>query len=209
MNGDLRGLRAYLMIVAGTSHENDDGWTTTLDSAVWARLMDIDQTATGAAIRSGASKTLNRLESRKLVRCSRARGSTKIAVTLLREDGSGDPYTHPDGSSEPERFLRLPSAFWTRGYDMKLDVPGLAMLLAIAREKPWSRFPANRMEQWYGWSEDTTLRGARKLLELGLVERRDAYVKTPLSPTGSTLVHEFRLVKWMRPPAGQRRQEKS
>jgi hypothetical protein len=209
VNGDLRGLRAYLVIVAGTSQENEDGWTTTLDSAVWARLMDIDQTATGPAARTGANKTLNRLEARKLVRCSRARGSTRIAVTLLREDGSGDPYTRPAGTSEPDRFLRLPPGFWTGGYDAKMDVPALAMLLAIAREKPWSRFPAKRMEQWYGWSEDTTLRGTRKLLDLRLIERREAYERTPLSPTGATLVYEYRLVRWMRPPVGRRRAEKA
>jgi hypothetical protein len=206
-NGDLRGLRAYLIIVAGTSQENPDGWTTTLDTAVWARLMDIDQTATGPAARTGASKTLNRLEERKLVRCSRTRGSTKISVTLLREDGSGDPYTRPDGSTEQDRFLRLPSAFWTSGHDAKMDIPSLAMLLAIAHEKPWSRFPAKRAKQWYGWSEDTTLRGIQKLLELGLIERREAYERAPLSPTGVTMVHEIRLVRWMRPPAGRRRAE--
>ncbi len=204
-NGDLRGLRAYLIVVAGTSHENPDGWTTTFDSAVWARLMDIDQTATAPAARTGAGKTLKRLENRNLVKVSRTRGSAKISVTLLREDGSGDPYTRPDGKTAQDRFLRLPPAFWTGGYDTKLDIPGLAMLLAIAHAKPWARFPATKAEQWYGWSEDTTLRGIRKLLELGLIEQREAYVKAPLSPAGVTMVHEVRLIKWMRPPAGRRR----
>jgi hypothetical protein len=206
-NGDLRGLRGYLIIVAGTSQENEHGWTTTLDSAVWARLMDIDKTASLPAARTGAIKTLRRLEDRKLVRCSRARGSTRISVSLLREDGTGDPYTRPDGSALEDRFLRLPPAFWTGGTDARLDMPGLAMLLTIAREKPWSRFPAKRVEQWYGWSEETTLRGIKTLLGLGLIERREAYEKAPLSPTGVTMVHEIRLVKWMRPPVGRRRAE--
>jgi hypothetical protein len=206
-NGDTRGLRAYLIIVAATSHAHDGSWTTTLDSAVWARLMDIDQSATGPAVRTGAIKTLRRLENRKLIACSGARGSTQVAVTLLREDGSGEPYTRPDGSTEADRFLRLPPGFWTKGYDTKLDMPGLAMLLTIAREKPWSRFPAKQVEQWYGWSEETTLRGITRLLDLDLIERREAYQRAPLSPTGVTMVHEIRLVKWMRPPAGRPRTE--
>jgi hypothetical protein len=206
-NGDLRGLRAYLIIVAGTSQENQDGWTTTLDSAVWARLMDIDQTATGPAARTSATRTLKRLEDRNLIRLSRTRGSTKVPVTLLREDGSGKVYTRPDGSAEQDRFLRLPPTFWTRGYDAKLGMPGLAMLLAIAHEKPWSRFPAKKVEQWYGWSEETTLRGIKTLLDLNLIERREAYEKAPLSPTGVTMVYEMSLVRWMRPPAGKRRTE--
>lgn len=37
VNGDLRGLRAYLMVVAATSASNEDGWRTTLDSLVEAR----------------------------------------------------------------------------------------------------------------------------------------------------------------------------
>lgn len=197
-NGDLRGLRAYLVTVAATSHPNQDGWTTTFDSRVWARLLDVDKTATDAAARTGAARTLQRLEDRKLVRCFRARGSSVIAVTLLREDGSGDPYTRPDGSTDQDRFIRLPPAFWIGGYDAKVDIPALAMFLAVAHAKPWSAFPATRMEQWYGWSEDTTLRGIKKLLELGLIERRETYQKAPLSPTGLTMTYQFRLAKSMR-----------
>ena len=59
--------------------------------------------------------------------------------------------------------------------------PGLAMLLTVAMEKPWSSFPAERMPEWYGWSPDTTERGLRDLVDLGLCERRKAYRRTPLS----------------------------
>jgi hypothetical protein len=68
--------------------------------------------------------------------------------------------------TEQDRFLRLPPMFWTSGYDAKLDMPGLAMLLAIAHKKPWSRFPAKKVEQRYGWSEETTLRGIKTFLDL-------------------------------------------
>ncbi len=205
-NGDLRGLRAYLITVAATSQANKDGWTTTFDSAVWARLLDIDQTASPSAARTGAARTLQRLEERKLIRCSRARGSTKISATLLREDGSGDPYSRPDGMTDEDRFIRIVPALWTGGYEAQMDMPAMAMFLAIAHAKPWSTFPAKQIEQWYGWSEDTTLRGIKKLEELGLIERRETYEKAPLSPSGLTMAYQIRLAKPVRPPAPVRRE---
>lgn len=198
-NGDLRALRAFLMVVACCSKVNEDGWTTTHDSMVWARLLDTDVAATDQAARTGAWRTLRRLEDRGLVRCTRKRGSTKISVTLLREDGTGKDYTRPDGNTEADRFINIPTTFWTKGHVEDLDVPGLAMFLTVAREKPWSAFPAERAPQWYGWSPDTHLRGLTKLLDLGLAERRATYRKAPLSPTGSTLVYQYRLVAAMRP----------
>ncbi|SDN71215.1 hypothetical protein [Actinacidiphila guanduensis] len=198
-NGDLRALRAFLIVVACCSASNEDGWTTTHDSAVWARLLDTDVAATDQAARTGAWRTLRRLEDRGLIRCGRKRGSTRISVTLLREDGSGNDYTRPDGSTEADRFINIPIAFWLRGYDEQLDVPGLALFLAVAREKPWSPFPAEKAPEWYGWSPDTHLRGLTKLLGLGLVERRATYRKTPLSPSGFTMVYQYRLVATMRP----------
>jgi hypothetical protein len=204
--GDLRGLQVYLLIVAATSSENADGWTTTLDSAVWARLFDAQLTATDQAARTAAWRILKRLEEHKLITCFRPRGGSKIAVTLLREDGSGAAYTRPDGRVEADRFLRLPTTFWTSGFAARIDVPGLAMLLTIAREKPWSRFPAERTPEWYGWSPDTTLRGLKQLQGLGLIERREAYDVAPLSPSGSTLVYEYCLAPWLRPEPGKRRE---
>jgi hypothetical protein len=198
--GDLRGLRAYLMVVAACSN-GTNGWTTTHDSMVWARLLDTVAAAEDQSARTGAWRVLKRLEKdRKLIRCSRTPGSTKITVTLLLEDGSEQDYTHPaQGTGEANRYLRIPTLFWAKGYDTRVDLPGLAMLLVIAREKPWSEFPAERAPEWYGWSADTHLRGLKKLLELGLVERRNVYRKTPLSPTGSTLVYQYRLSSVMRP----------
>ena len=202
--GNLRALRAYLMVLAAGSRENTDGWATTLDSLVWARLFDAHTFATTASARTGAWRTLQWLQSANLIWCSRERGSPKITVKLLREDGSGEDYTRPDGVLPKDRFINLPRRFWTAGYDERLDMAGFAMLLAVAREKPWSAFPAEKMPKWYGWSGDTTLRGLKKLLDLGLVERREHYRTTPLSPLGSTMSYQYRLVSWMRPKARPR-----
>jgi hypothetical protein len=169
---------------------------------VWARLFDAEPGATVALARTATWRTLGRLEERGLLRRPRhGRGTRTIAVTLLREDGSGDPYTRPDGSDVPDRYLRIPTAFWKRAFDSRTTLPGLAMLLVIAKEKPWSSFPPDRMDEWYGWSGDTTQRGLKDLLDLGLVERRESFKKSPLSPTGSTLVYQYRLAQWMRPKA--------
>lgn len=208
-NGDRRGLRAYLMVVAATSSPDDDGeWTTTLDSLVWARLLDAEENASSAGARTAAWRTLGRLHDRRLITRSRSAHSNRnITVTLLREDGSGDPYTHPAlgaRDNPADRYLRLPSTFWTRGFDAKLTIPGLAMLLTVAREKPWSAFPSEQMPDWYGWSADTAERGLRDLLDLGLVDRRESYRRAPLTPAGSTLFYQYRLKPWLRPRPGTR-----
>lgn len=193
---DLRGLKAYLMIVAACSN-GDSGWSTTHDSAVWARMMDIEQTATEQSARTGAWRTLRRLEQRRLITCHRT--GTKITVTLLREDGSGQPYDRPSGKTEEDRFLQIPATFWTKGYDELLDLPALALLLAVAREKNWSAFPAEKAPEWYGWSADTHERGLKKLLALGLVERRDHYKKAPLAPMGVTITYQYQRTAVVRP----------
>lgn len=205
-NGDLRGLRAYLIIVAasGASDEKRGGWVTELDSLVWGRLFDAEETATQQAARTAAWRTMGRLKERGLIERAREPGARNIAVTLLREDASGEHYTRPNGKTVDDRFLRLPVRFWKNGYDSEITLPGLAMMLVLAAEKPWSSYPPDRMEEWYGWSGDTTQRGLKNLLDLNLAERRKSYKKAPLAPLGSTLIYQYRLVAWMRPKAGNR-----
>ncbi|WP_369217535.1 hypothetical protein [Streptomyces flavofungini] len=193
---DLRGLKAYLLIVAACSN-GDNGWSTTHDSAVWARLMDIHETATDQSARTGAWRTLRRLEARGLVTCGRE--GTMITVTLLREDGSGDDYDRPVGDTEENRFLQIPTTFWTLGRDEQLDLPGLALFLVVAREKNWSTFPAEKAPEWYGWSADSHERGLKKLVALGYVERREHRTKAPLSPLGFTVAHQYQRTAATRP----------
>jgi hypothetical protein len=191
--GDKRGLRAYLMVVASCSNINEDGWTTTLDSMVWARLFDAHVGVTPQSARTGAWRTLLRLQERKLLTCTRKRGSSNISVTLLREDGSGEPYVRPDGIAVEDRFFSIPNAFWTEGFAEKLDTPGLVMLLTVAHGKAWSSYPAKRVKDWYGWSEDTTERGLQQARDLGLVKRRETYEKKPLAPVPIVLIYQYRV----------------
>ncbi len=202
--GDLRGLRAYLMIVAASSNTNEQGdWTTELDSLVWARLFDAHKDAERAAARTAAWRTLGRLKAKGLIECTRTKGSMKIAVTLLREDGTGQPYTRP-GVADRDAYLQLPTAFWTKGFDEKVSLPGLAMLLAICAARSWAAFPAEWMPGWYGWFADTTLRGLKNLREHGLIEQRERFKKAELTAPGSTLFYEYRPAKLLRPALNAR-----
>ena len=62
--GDLRGLRAYLVVAAANSAENSDGWRTTLDFGHIDTCFDADLSATSPAARTAAWRTLGRLEPR-------------------------------------------------------------------------------------------------------------------------------------------------
>ncbi|MEV0115636.1 hypothetical protein AB0H77_20710 [Streptomyces sp. NPDC050844] len=193
---DLRGLKAYLLIVAACSN-GDNGWSTTHDSAVWARMMDIHESADGQSARTGAWRALLRLHERKLVDCRR--NGTMITATLMREDGSGRPYDRPDGKTEENRYLQIPAAFWTTGCDERLDLPGLALFLVVAREKNWSAFPAEKAPEWYGWSADTHERGLKKLVSLELVERREYFIKAPFAPLGFTKTYQYKRTAIVQP----------
>jgi hypothetical protein len=192
-NRDLRGLRAYLLLLGITSSgDSQDGWSTTLPIGVWARAFGTTCDATPASAASAVSKILTRLEQRNLITRQRHGRERKIRVTLLREDGSGEPYTRP-GKGNSDRFLRLPHAFWRDGWHERLDLPATAMLLVALHEKNNFELPAERVPEWYGWSADTAERGLATLEQLGLLTHTTRLKKAPLSPTGLTKVNRYLL----------------
>jgi hypothetical protein len=191
---DRRALNAYLFILAITSSgDSADGWTTTLPLTVWARAFDTDQTATGASATAAVSKVLTRLEQRQLITRARRGRARHVQVGLLREDGSGQPYTRP-GAGNKERFLTLDNAYWTDGWYEELDLPAIAMLLVALHEKQGFRLPAENAPQWYGWSADTAERGFAQLVENDLLLKEQKLVKAPLSPSGLAQVNEYHLL---------------
>jgi hypothetical protein len=192
-NRDLRGLRAHLLVLGITSSgDGRDGWSTTLPIPVWARAFDTTRDATAASAATGVSKALTRLEERRLIERERRGRERKIRVTLLREDGSGQPYTRP-GKGNTDRFLRLPHSFWLDGWHARLDLPATAMLLVALHEKPNFELPTERVPEWYGWSADTAERGLATLEHHGLLTRTTRLKKAPLSPTGQTKVNRYLL----------------
>ncbi len=187
---DLRALRAMLLLLGIiSSGDGPDGWSTTLPIAVWARAFDTTLDATPASASTAASKVLARLEDRRLIERTRRGRERKIRVTLLREDGSGEPYTRPTS-----RFLQLPHAYWLDGWYRKLDLPATAMLLVALHEKPGFRLPTERVPDWYGWSADTAERGLTRLADFGVLEVAQRLIKAPLSPSGLTKINEYSLL---------------
>ncbi|WP_200954732.1 hypothetical protein [Arthrobacter sp. Soil782] len=190
--GDLRGLRAQLLLYGIISSDAHDGWSTTLPIQVWARAFDTTATATAASASNAASKILTRLEDRQLITRARKGRERNVRVTLLREDGSGKAYQRP-GLNNEDRFFRLPHIFWTEGWYKDLDLPATAMLLVALHEKPGFQLPAEKVPFWYGWSADTAERGFKRLQELHVLSITERVKKAPLSPTGLTTVNEYNL----------------
>jgi hypothetical protein len=191
---DLRALQAYLLIMGvNSSGAGEHGWSTTLPIKVWARAFDTTRHATDASAATAVSKVLTRLEKRHLIERGRRGRSREIRVTLLREDGTGEPYTRP-GKANGDRFLKLPHAFWTDGWYEKLDLPATAMLLVALHEKPGFELPTEFVPEWYGWSADTAERGFKTLRDLGLLQVYTRSKKAPLSPTGLTEVNQYYLL---------------
>jgi hypothetical protein len=192
-NGDLRGLRALLFLHAIiSSGEGDNGWSTTLPLAVWARAFDTTKTASGRSSSTSATKILTRLVDRGMISRARTGRSRSITVTLLRPDGSGKDYTRPDG--HVDKFIKLSNKFWTEGWHDKLDMAATAMLLVALHERPVFELATEHVPAWYGWSADTAERGLKTLSNEGLLNVQKRTKKAPLSPSGATEVNLYTLV---------------
>lgn len=194
-----RALKSYLMVLAATSSAHDDqGWSTTHPVRVWARAFGTTETAEESAASNAVSKMLSKLEQRGLITRQRRGRERQVRIGLLREDGSGDPYTRPDGKALPDRFLRLSHDFWLKGWSETLSLPGVAMLLVALSEKPGFSLPAERVPSWYGWSADTAERGLAELHGLGLLHKATRRRIEPLSPSGYGIRNHYYLL----PPFG-------
>lgn len=190
---DLRGLQAYLLLLGLiSSGQSEEGWSATLPIPTWARALGITQTATAASASTAVSKVFGRLVQRKLIEKSRHGRERQIRVTLLREDGSGQPYNRPLGEAG-NKFFRLSHVYWTDGWHEQLDLPATAMLLVALHAKPDFQLATEHMPKWYGWSADTAERGLGTLVDLGLLTKKTQWVKAPLSPIGASKVNEYRL----------------
>jgi hypothetical protein len=183
-----RALRQYLLCHAVASGGD---WGAAYPSQVWARGLRLDGTQLSA--RSAVSRNWAWLQKARLIHRGRVGRDAKI--TLLYDDGSGEPYCHPHHRKPRERFLTLPYAFWRQGWDAKLDLPGIAALLILLHEKPgYVPLVAERVPKWYGISTSTFEKGVQTLRRNDLLERRRDKVDAPLSDTGFTFVHRYRLL---------------
>lgn len=194
-NHDERALDLKLLHQAVASGGDHD---VTLPAGAWARALGLHHPVQGPA---AVSKTWRRLEDLTLV--VRDRNGRLSEVTLLREDGSGKPYTHP--YLRRERYFKLPLAYWTapdRWY-ATLSLAGKAMLLVALSLPDGFYLPFDKAKPWYGLSADTAEAGFRQLRDKGVLKIATNYVPAPLSPRGYIERRHYTL----RPPFGPRRQK--
>ena len=178
-----------------------DPHTTTFPLVDYAVLVGLDKpkTAGTAAIRRG----IRHLESEGLIRAERRQG-TVPTLQLLREDGTGKPYSLPaDKRSSPTgaaegRYVTLPPTVWTNGWIAALSGRALLVLVSllvqrdIDPEKLTFVAPSIR-ESLYGIGEDTFSRGASELEYYGIVGRTVAPARRSWSASGNHVRHQFLL----------------
>jgi hypothetical protein len=182
---DARGLDLYVLTLTLATHEP---FAAILPAGVWARALGLRGAGRSAAV----SRTWKRLEDLGLI--SRARRGRTAAITLLREDGSGEPYTTVGSRGDP--YLQLPLAYFHDGWYKQMDLPTKAVLLIALSLRDDFYLPAEWVHRWYGLSADTTERGLTKLRSFGLLEREMHYKPAPLTDQGWTKEYTYSL----RPP---------
>jgi hypothetical protein len=197
---------AQYMLVHAVASGNDFG--VARDSKVWARAMGLDFTL--PASRTAVSKNWAWLERHKLIR--RERRGRLSKVILLRDDGSGRTYKHPRKVGEP--YLRLPYVYWREGWDTRLDLPSVAILLIALSLGDGFILPHRQVSQWYGISSSTLSNGVAGLERHGLLEVRRHKKEAPLAPEGYTWENAYTLQPPFGPKgapssAAKRRQQKT
>jgi hypothetical protein len=188
---DERGLDLYLLVHAVASAAP---WNVDLPAGVWARMLGL----LGDDGPSAVSKTWRRLEDQRLI--TRERVRRRASITLLREDGTGDPYTHPGSKSGRTPYLKLPYAYWEDGWYQKLRLPGKVMLLIALSLEDDFILPEDKAKPWYGISPDFAGDGLRALKKLEVLATKIDYRKAPLTVTGWTEERSYTL----QPPFGPR-----
>lgn len=193
---DTGALDLFLLHRALVSREP---WTNRpLPSGVWARALGVHTDSDGGA--AVVSKTWKRLDT-KYQLIERGRSGRIAVFTAMREDGLGQPYTSPDGSSRDERFFTVPFEYWTAEHSWyrTLSLPAKAVLLIGSTLKPDFVLPTERAKDWYGISTETAQRGLRELREAKLIHRKTVLRPTPLGPTMTTQEYHYTL----HPPFGR------
>lgn len=179
---DVRALDLYLLVLAQAS---GGAFDVAHPAAVWARALHL----TGETGAAAVSKVLARLVAYRLV--ARDRVGRRAHLTLLCEDGSGRPYTHP--AEAADAYLQLPHSYWLGEWHTRLTLPGKAALL-VARSLPDDFFlPIESAPKQFGLSADTLGDGLRELIAVKLLQRRTIYKPDPLSAVGYKTEYRYKL----------------
>lgn len=162
-------LDLYLLVVMAATKEPHD---VIVPAGTWVRALAPNEAVTTVRV----SRALARLEKLRLIR--RRRVGRLSALTLLKEDGSGDAYTRPIEAGD--FWFQVPVEYWYQGWHRKLSFAAKAMLLIGLQRGPGFTLPARKAARWYGISADTVERGLAELESNGLLEhtwgwKRDAF----------------------------------
>jgi hypothetical protein len=186
---DERGLETYLFAHAMAAAPP---WDVTLPAGAWVRALGLADGATEESARAAVSKVLKRLEDRKLI--VRRRRNRKSVVTLLREDGTEQPYERPFGHTRDDKWLQLPLTYWLDGHYLDLSLAAkIALLIALSRPDGFP-LPEHMAPDWYGVSPDLIGDGLRELLQKELLEREFEWIRAPRSETGWTQTVKYTLI---------------
>lgn len=181
-----RALLLYILLLTCWPWLKDND--APLASAVWIRAL----TPPPGGGLTWSPSTLSRawldLEEMGLLE-PRTRQGRATVIAPRREDGHAS-YEPPAGRADRwNTYFSLPDAFWNEEIFAKLTLPGLAMLLIIAKEtssKKEMYLPYAKAKEWYGISAKSAQNGVADLDANGLLHRREEQILAPLSPTGST-----------------------
>ncbi len=179
-----RALLQYLLLHAIAAGGD---YSVAQNAKIWVRALRLKQ---GKNARAAVSRNWRWLAERKLIQ--RGRSGRQSKLTLLYDDGSGDPYQHP--AERKDRYLQLPYAFWREEWDRQLDLPSLAVLLIALNEPPEFKLVQERVPDWYGISISTFQKGVQGLVRADLLQRHWEEEPRPLAPDGYVRVNVYRLL---------------
>lgn len=185
-------LDLYLLLHALASRAP---WDVVLPARVWVRLLGLDE-RTEASL-TYVSRQWRWLSDQRLVRLERAGRHRR--VVLLREDGSGEAYTHPGlgvaGRPPEGDYFRLPYAYWHGGFHTRLDSAGKTVLLIALSLSLQDEFilPVEHGARWYGLSPERIQAGLATLRALGLLSMRTVRRSAPLTERGVTFERRYSL----------------
>lgn len=163
-------------------------------SSDWARVL-------GIADRPGTRATISRswawLEAESFV-VARPAGKLR-SIRVLRDDGSGLPWSHPYETDEP--YFKLPNLIWQSGLWASLRLPAKAMLLiAFSLQQPpteeFFELPIERGADWYGLGPRTIRSGLNQLHDAGLLRHWSEKWETRRSPLGYAYTRRYALNTW-------------
>lgn len=185
-----RELILYLLVLTCWDEDNKQrAWP----SAVWLRALDAGPGAKLTWSPSSLSESWTNLVALKLV--NRVRERRRSRITARTEVGK-DGYTRPDGKRPQDHYLVLPGVFWTDLWFDRLSLAGLAVLLILLKETgkaPEKHLTVDETAKWYGIGESTAKKGFQELLEQGLADSRDEYVRADYVANGYTVRRYYTL----------------